>query len=165
VIGSLVAALHKAAPNAVINLPNNAPGNVNVSLKQGLFIGFDTANWRTAASPATYLLVAIPQGPLNSPTGLATLATLLMDRPSLPALSLIKSIHPFLTGAQLNNPLFLAFFAATYDRGSGVYTPLANSIQFSGSSVFSARIPSRRGPKILLYPLYVGGIESQHSRR
>jgi hypothetical protein len=127
-----------AAPNAVISLPNNAPGKVNVSLQKGTFIGFDTANWRTNASPANYLLVAIPQGPLNNPTGLATVAVLPMDRPSVPALAEIKSIHSLLSVSQLNNPLFLVFFAATYDSGSGVYTSLANSIQFSASSVFSA---------------------------
>jgi K319L-like, PKD domain len=127
-----------AAPNAVLALPNNAPGNVNVSLKTGTFIGFDTANWRPSGSPAAYLLIALPQGPLNNPTGLATLAVLPMNRPGLPALALVQPIHTLLSASQLAAPLFLVFFAATFDAGSGVYTPIANSIQFTSNSVFSA---------------------------
>jgi K319L-like, PKD domain len=138
-IGSLAAGPGiAAAPNAVLSLPNNAPGNVNVSLAKGVFIGFDTANWRPSGSPATYLLVGIPQGPLNNPTGIANLAALPMDRPNLPALADVELIHSLLSPSQLNNPLFLVFFAATYDPGSGVYTRLANSIQFSANSVFTA---------------------------
>ena len=127
-----------AAPGSVINLPNNAPGNVNVSLAKGIFIGFDTAKWRATGGAATYLLVVIPQGPLNNPTGLATLATVLMDRPGVPALAEVIEIDTFLTPSQKTNPLFLAFFAATYNSGSGVYTPIANSIQFSANTVFTA---------------------------
>lgn len=138
-IGSLAAGPGiAAAPNAVISLPNNAPGNVNVSLLQSTFIGFDTANWRSSASPASYLLVAIPQGPLNNPTGLATVAALPMDRPTVPALAEVVRIDSLLSASALNNPLFLAFFAATFNSGTGIYTPLANSIQFTANSVFSA---------------------------
>lgn len=128
-----------AAPSACLQLPNSAPTSIiNVSLQQGTFIGFDTSNWITGSSPATYLLVYIPQGSLNNPTGLATVTTFLMDRPSVPALAEVKQIDTFLTSGVLNAPLFLAFFAATYNAGTGIYTPIANSIQFAANTVFSA---------------------------
>ena len=160
-IGSLSAAPGiRAAPNSVINLPNNAPGNVNVSLRQGIFIGFDTANWRAVGSAATYLLVAIPQGPLNNPTGLATLTAFLMDRPGVPALAEVLPIAPLLSPSQAANPLFLAFFAATYDSGSGVYTPLANSIQFTANSVFSASNSAPAGAQNPFSILSMSGVPS-----
>ena len=61
-----------------------------------------------------------------------------MDRPGVPPLALIQKIHTHLAPSDLLNPLFLVFFAATFDPGSGSYTPIANSIQFTASSVFSA---------------------------
>jgi hypothetical protein len=160
-IGSLVAGPGiLAAPNAVLSLPNNAPGNVNVSLKQGIFIGFDTANWRAVGTPARFLIVALPQGPLNNPTGLATLATFSMDRPSVPALAEVLQIDTLLSSTQKNNPFFLAFFAATYDSGSGVYTPLANSIQFSANTVFSASNSAPAGAQNPFSVLSMSGVPS-----
>jgi hypothetical protein len=160
-IGSLAAGPGiAAAPNAVLSLPNNAPGNVNVSLRTGTFIGFDTANWRPSGSPASYLMVGLPQGPLNNPTGLANLAALPMDRPNVPALAEVKVIHTLLSASQLNNPLFLAFFAATYDPGSGVYTRLANSIQFSANSVFTASNSAPPGAQNPFSILSMSGVPS-----
>jgi hypothetical protein len=136
------------APNAVISLPNNNPGEVYVSLKKGRFLGFDTSNWRSAGSPATHLLLAIPQGSLHQPTGLATVTTIPMGRPGVPPLVEVVRIDTFLTLKQRSEPLYLAFFAATYtpgpvnpdtgETGVGVYTPIANSIQFDADSVFTA---------------------------
>jgi len=127
-----------AAPNAVITLPNNNPGLVNVSLQQGTFIGFDTSNWQPSSSPANYLLIYIPQGPLSGPTGLATVAAIPMGLPTVPALAEIVQIDTLLSHTQLESPIFLAFFAATFNAGTGVYTPIANSVQFTANSVFSA---------------------------
>ena len=149
-----------AAPNSVLSLPNNAPGNVNVSLQTGTFIGFDTASWRAVGAPATYLLVTIPQGPLNNPTGLATVATLLMDRPGVPALAEIMRLDTLLSASQLGAPLFLAFFAATFDSGSGVYTPLSNSIQFTANSVFSASNSAPPGAQNPFSILSMSGVAS-----
>jgi hypothetical protein len=127
-----------AAPNACLVLPSARPGPVNVSLQFGTFIGFDTANWKPAASPATHLLVYLPQGPLNAPTGLAPAWVTPMDRPSVPALAEVIRLDTLFTAVQLAAPLFLVFYAATFDPGSGVYTAIPNSIQFASNTVFSA---------------------------
>jgi hypothetical protein len=148
------------APGSVISLPSNAPGPVNVSLQRGIFIGFDTCNWRSVSSVPTYLLVAIPQGPLNNPTGLATLTALLMDRPGVPALAEVLRIDSLLSPSQAGNPLFLAFFAATYDSGSGIYTPLANSIQFTANSVFTASNSAPAGAQNPFSILSMSGVPS-----
>lgn len=127
-----------AAPNAVLVLPSARPGPVRVSLSLGTFIGFDTANWKSASSPATHLLVYIPQGPLNAPIGLAPAWVTPMDRATIPPLAKVIRLDTLLTAPQLSSALSLVFYAATYNAGTGVYTAIPNSIQFASNTVFSA---------------------------
>jgi hypothetical protein len=127
-----------AAPNACLVLPSAAPGLTRVSLRSATFIGFDTAGWKPDASPATHLLVYLPQGPLHNPSGLAPAWTTVMDRASVPALAEVIRLDTLFSPSQLAAPLSLVFYAATHDTGSGVYTAIPNSIQFAANTVFSA---------------------------
>lgn len=127
-----------AAPNAVLTLPNANPGSVKASLTSGTYIGFDTANWMTTASPATALLVYSPVGPLNNPTGLSLVATFHPGPASTPPFAAVNQIDSLLSQSLLSNPLSLIFYSATFDSGSGVYTPIDNSISFSPSGIYSA---------------------------
>jgi hypothetical protein len=160
-IGSLAAGNGvAAAPNAVLTLPSPDPGVVEVSVQQAIFIGFDTSNWQPSASPATYLLIYTPQGSLNNPTGLATVAAIPMGDPMVPPLAVVQPIDTLLQESTLNSPLFLAFFAATYDSGTNVYTPIPNSIQFTANSVFSASASSPPGANNPFSILSLSGVPS-----
>jgi hypothetical protein len=83
-----------------------------------------------------------------------------MDRPSVPALAEVMRLDTLLSASQLSNPLFLAFFAATRDSGTGIYTPLANSIQFTANSVFSASNSAPPGAKNPFSILSMSGVPS-----
>jgi hypothetical protein len=127
-----------AAPNAVLVLPSARPGPVRVSLSTGTFIGFDTSNWKSSSSPATHLLVYLPQGSLNAPIGLAPAWVTPMDRATIPPLAKVIRLDTLFTATQLSAALTLVFYAATYNAGTGVYTAIPNSIQFANNTVFSA---------------------------